>query len=124
MRDHPRDSDPRGFDVRLTRALLLSPAGLPARPSSSHRPEHPPRDPHPPVSVPSPQDNQELTFKVKRTTAFSKIIAKWADTQGQDQAQLRFMFDGHMVNPEDTPERRGCARLPSPRRRPPPSLPP
>ena len=35
-----------------------------------------------------------MTFKVKRNTQFSKIMKKWAETQGQDVNAIRFMFDG------------------------------
>lgn len=40
------------------------------------------------------QDSQEITFKVKRTTEFRKIMSKWAETQRQSPESIRFMFDG------------------------------
>ena len=41
-----------------------------------------------------PQDNKELTFKVKRSTPFSKIIRKWCEQMAQEESTVRFMFDG------------------------------
>ena len=45
----------------------------------------------------------ELTFKVKKSTPFSKIIKAWADKNGVQQSTFKFSFDGDQLDPTKCP---------------------
>merc|ERR1711939_990468 len=47
--------------------------------------------------------NQEVHFRVKRTTALRKLMTAYCERQGQEMASLEFLFDGDRVRPENTP---------------------
>lgn len=49
-------------------------------------------------------NNNEVFFKIKRTTALSKLMNAFCDRQGKQLATVRFLFDGARVNPTDTPD--------------------
>jgi len=49
------------------------------------------------------QDGNEVYFKVKKTTAFSKVMTAYCKKVGQDPEQVRFLFDGVRVRPDQTP---------------------
>ena len=46
---------------------------------------------------------ETVTFRVKPTTKFSKIIKAFCQKEGLDESGVRFMFDGERLNPDDTP---------------------
>ncbi|KAG7893135.1 hypothetical protein KL936_001309 [Ogataea polymorpha] len=46
----------------------------------------------------------EVFFKIKRSTPLKRLMDAFCKRQGKDSSSLRFLFDGHRVNPEDTPE--------------------
>merc|ERR1711904_291768 len=48
--------------------------------------------------------NQEVHFRVKKTTALRKLMTAYCGRQGQDVAALEFLFDGDKLRPEQTPE--------------------
>merc|ERR1712046_154054 len=48
--------------------------------------------------------NQEVHFRVKKTTALRKLMTAYCERQGQDVAALEFLFDGDRLRPEQTPE--------------------
>merc|ERR1719353_2549779 len=48
--------------------------------------------------------NQEVHFRVKKTTALRKLMGAYCDRQGQDMSALEFLFDGDRIRPEQTPE--------------------
>lgn len=50
------------------------------------------------------QDGNEVYFKVKKTTQFSKVMAAYCKKVGADQDSVRFLFDGQRVQPASTPE--------------------
>jgi len=50
------------------------------------------------------QDGNEVYFKVKRTTAFAKVMSAYCKKVGADQESVRFLFDGQRVRPDQTPE--------------------
>jgi len=52
-------------------------------------------------------DGDEVTFKVKPTTKFDKIIGAYAQKRALAADTIRFLFDGHRVNFSDTPESLG-----------------
>ena len=50
------------------------------------------------------QRGDELSFKVKKETKFSKIFAAYASQKGIDPASLTFLFDGNRIGPDTTPK--------------------
>ena len=48
--------------------------------------------------------NNEVFFKIKRTTQLKKLMDAFCDRQGKMPATVRFLFDGERVNPTDTPD--------------------
>ncbi|XP_014675498.1 PREDICTED: small ubiquitin-related modifier-like [Priapulus caudatus] len=51
------------------------------------------------------QDNNEIHFKVKMTTAMAKLKKSYSERVGIPANSLRFLFDGHRINDEDTPKK-------------------
>lgn len=49
------------------------------------------------------QDTNELHFRVKKTTAFSKLKKSYSDRIGVPLTSLRFLFDGRRIDDGDTP---------------------
>lgn len=49
-------------------------------------------------------NNNEVFFKIKRTTALSKLMNAFCDRQGKQLQTVRFLFDGARVNPTDSPD--------------------
>jgi len=49
-------------------------------------------------------NNNEVFFKIKRTTALKKLMDAFCDRQGKMPNTVRFLFDGTRVNPTDTPD--------------------
>lgn len=49
-------------------------------------------------------NNNEVFFKIKRTTQLKKLMDAFCDRQGKIPATVRFLFDGTRVRPDDTPE--------------------
>ena len=56
-------------------------------------------------------NNNEVFFKIKRTTALSKLMNAFCDRQGKNLQSVRFLFDGSRVNPTDSPESVGLLQL-------------
>lgn len=48
--------------------------------------------------------NNEVFFKIKRTTKLEKLMRAFCDRQGKDSNTVRFLFDGVKVAKDDTPE--------------------
>jgi hypothetical protein len=49
-------------------------------------------------------NNNEVFFKIKRSTALKKLMDAFCDRQGKQIQTVRFLFDGTRVRPEDTPD--------------------
>ncbi|KAL9077124.1 MAG: hypothetical protein Q9161_000390 [Pseudevernia consocians] len=49
-------------------------------------------------------NNNEVFFKIKRTTALSKLMNAFCERQGKAPSSVRFLFDGARVNPTDSPD--------------------
>lgn len=60
------------------------------------------------------QDGNEVYFKVKKTTQFSKVMSAYCKKVGADLESVRFLFDGQRLRPDQTPQdvRRTRATLP------------
>lgn len=49
-------------------------------------------------------NNNEVFFKIKRTTPLKKLMDAFCDRQGKSPTSVRFLFDGSRVQPTDSPE--------------------
>jgi hypothetical protein len=49
-------------------------------------------------------NNNEVFFKIKRTTALGKLMNAFCDRQGKNISSVRFLFDGQRVTPNDNPD--------------------
>lgn len=66
-----------------------------------------PNDPAPPsehLNIKVTDNNNEVFFKIKRTTALKKLMDAFCERQGKTLQSCRFLFDGQRVNPTDNPE--------------------
>lgn len=63
-------------------------------------------------------NNNEVFFKIKRSTALKKLMDAFCDRQGKLPTTVRFLFDGQRVQPTDTPDTVGNTHaIPSPSKR-------
>jgi small ubiquitin-related modifier len=67
-------------------------------------------------------NNNEVFFKIKRTTKLEKLMGAFCERQGKALSSVRFLFDGTRVQPTDTPDavcisHRPCLVLPAARQR-------
>ena len=49
-------------------------------------------------------NNNEVFFKIKRTTALKKLMDAFCERQGKAPNSVRFLFDGSRVQATDSPE--------------------
>jgi len=49
-------------------------------------------------------NNNEVFFKIKRTTQLKKLMDAFCDRQGKSPQSVRFLFEGVRVNATDNPE--------------------
>jgi small ubiquitin-related modifier len=56
----------------------------------------------PQLKVRSP-DGNEICFKIKRSTAFQKIINAYCERMGKSTNDVRLLFEGKRINLTDTP---------------------
>ena len=68
---------------------------------SPHR-EEVPKSEH--LNIKVTDNNNEVFFKIKRTTQLSKLMNAFCERQGKTLAPVRFLFDGARVQPSDSPE--------------------
>lgn len=71
-------------------------------PGTGGNPDDQPKAEH--LNIKVTDNNNEVFFKIKRTTALSKLMNAFCDRQGKNLSQVRFLFDGSRVNPTDSPE--------------------
>jgi hypothetical protein len=62
----------------------------------------PPQTEH--LNIKVTDGNNEVFFKIKRSTQLKKLMDAFCERQGKDQKSVRFLFDGTRVNPEDSPD--------------------
>lgn len=60
-------------------------------------------------------NNNEVFFKIKRTTKLEKLMGAFCERQGKALSSVRFLFDGTRVQASDTPDAVRPDTLPSPR---------
>ena len=58
-------------------------------------------------------NNNEVFFKIKRSTQLKKLMDAFCDRQGKQMSTVRFLFDGTRVRPEDTPDTVRLPRFPA-----------
>ena len=71
-------------------------------PGASANPEDQPKSEH--LNIKVTDNNNEVFFKIKRTTALSKLMNAFCERQGKAPSSVRFLFDGARVNPTDSPD--------------------
>lgn len=67
----------------------------------------PPQTEH--LNIKVTDGNNEVFFKIKRSTQLKKLMDAFCDRQGKDQKSVRFLFDGTRVNSEDSPDSVGTS---------------
>ena len=74
----------------------------------SDPPEAPPQGPTNPASehlnIKVTDNNNEVFFKIKRTTALKKLMDAFCERSGKNVNSVRFLFDGQRVQRDDNPE--------------------
>ncbi|KAF2658759.1 ubiquitin-like protein-like protein SMT3 [Lophiostoma macrostomum CBS 122681] len=71
-------------------------------PSNMQKPEDAGQSEH--LNIKVTDNNNEVFFKIKRTTQLKKLMDAFCDRQGKNPASVRFLFDGARVQPTDNPE--------------------
>ena len=66
-----------------------------------HKPEDGPSE-H--LNIKVTDNNNEVFFKIKRTTQLKKLMDAFCDRQGKNITSVRFLFDGQRVQPTDNPD--------------------
>ncbi|ETN36456.1 uncharacterized protein HMPREF1541_08734 [Cyphellophora europaea CBS 101466] len=69
-----------------------SPNGAPTEPAGEH------------LNIKVTDNNNEVFFKIKKSTKLDKLMRAFCDRQGKDRNTVRFLFDGVKVNDYDTPD--------------------
>ncbi|KAF1356849.1 ubiquitin-related domain-containing protein [Delphinella strobiligena] len=74
--------------------------------SESGSPTNKPEDQAPSehLNIKVTDNNNEVFFKIKRTTQLKKLMDAFCERQGKTPASVRFLFDGQRVNPTDNPD--------------------
>lgn len=49
-------------------------------------------------------NNNEVFFKIKRSTKLEKLMNAFCDRQGKNSSSVRFLFEGQRVQATDTPD--------------------
>lgn len=49
-------------------------------------------------------EGNEVQFKIKKTTQLKKLMDAYCSRMGTQKGSYRFLFDGHRINDEDTPD--------------------
>ncbi|KAM7190637.1 Ubiquitin-related domain containing protein [Naviculisporaceae sp. PSN 640] len=49
-------------------------------------------------------NNNEVFFKIKRSTKLEKLMSAFCERQGKTVNSVRFLFEGQRVQPTDTPD--------------------
>jgi len=84
--------------------------GIQEKPEGTGASEH--------LNIKVTDNNNEVFFKIKRTTALKKLMDAFCERQGKAPTSVRFLFDGSRVAPTDSPETVSLAsfalRLPYP----------
>ncbi|RYO73864.1 hypothetical protein DL766_010626 [Monosporascus sp. MC13-8B] len=66
------------------------------------RPEAPAPSEH--LNIKVTDNNNEVFFKIKRSTKLEKLMTAFCERQGKSIQSVRFLFEGQRVQPADTPD--------------------
>lgn len=66
------------------------------------QPEGNPQSEH--LNIKVTDNNNEVFFKIKRSTKLEKLMNAFCERQGKDIKTVRFLFDGTRVTGQDTPD--------------------
>lgn len=80
-------------------------------PGAANQPEEQPQSEH--LNIKVTDNNNEVFFKIKRTTALKKLMDAFCDRQGKMPNTVRFLFDGQRVQPTDSPDTVSLSHLSS-----------
>ncbi|KAL2354097.1 ubiquitin-related domain-containing protein [Cryomyces antarcticus] len=72
--------------------------------NSAAKPGEPPQQVSEHLNIKVTDNNNEVFFKIKRTTALKKLMDAFCDRQGKSPQSVRFLFDGTRVSETDSPE--------------------
>jgi hypothetical protein len=95
------DKDPdhsTKHNLRETPTMSAPPSPSPA----GNQDEAPQQSEH--LNIKVTDNNNEVFFKIKRTTQLKKLMDAFCERQGKSFTSVRFLFDGTRVNPTDNPE--------------------
>jgi hypothetical protein len=70
--------------------------------SPGGKPEEAPASEH--LNIKVTDNNNEVFFKIKRTTQLKKLMDAFCERQGKAPNSVRFLFDGARVQPTDSPD--------------------
>jgi hypothetical protein len=56
------------------------------------------------INIKVTDNNNEVFFKIKRSTKLEKLMTAFCERQGKPRNQCRFLFDGSRVQSNDTPD--------------------
>lgn len=73
-----------------------SPNNVQQKPEDAGATEH--------LNIKVTDNNNEVFFKIKRSTALGKLMNAFCDRQGKNVNSVRFLFDGQRVTAQDTPD--------------------
>lgn len=68
----------------------------------NNKAEEPAQSEH--LNIKVTDNNNEVFFKIKRTTQLKKLMDAFCERQGKSATSVRFLFDGQRVNPTDNPD--------------------
>jgi small ubiquitin-related modifier len=71
-------------------------------PNQQQKPEGAEQSEH--LNIKVTDNNNEVFFKIKRTTQLKKLMDAFCERQGKSPASVRFLFEGVRVQPTDNPE--------------------
>ena len=70
--------------------------GVPEKPEGGAASDH--------LNIKVTDNNNEVFFKIKRTTALKKLMDAFCERQGKAPSSVRFLFDGSRVLGTDSPD--------------------
>ena len=56
------------------------------------------------LNVKVTDNNNEVFFKIKRTTQLKKLMDAFCERSGKNRRSVRFLFDGQRVTDQDCPD--------------------
>mmetsp|Transcript_6457 Transcript_6457/g.19104 ORF Transcript_6457/g.19104 Transcript_6457/m.19104 type:complete len:95 (-) Transcript_6457:152-436(-) len=56
------------------------------------------------INIRVKQDDNEITFKIKKTTPLKKLMNAYCNRQNLELSQIVFLYEGERIQAEQTPE--------------------